>query len=298
MRFSDIRHIICGPENAGHVYIACAKGVYKSADSGLNWQLLSDYGLLERDIKFILISPDSVLYAATKSGVFRYLGARWHELPSGLISGGIRQIKLDNRGNLYAACRQGLFRLSAETPAGKINNSSVEMYFKDEPQINKVQEAAIGYADAASEKIKEWRKKAKMKAILPKLTVGLDNSSNSNYEIYTSATTHYVYEGPDDRSKGWDLTLSWDLSDLIWNSDQTSIDARSRLMVQLRDDVLDEVTKLYFERIRVKIELDNLSIEDRKKRFEKELKLQELTARLDGLTGGYFSQALKSKSGS
>ena len=60
-------------------------------------------------------------------------------------------------------------------------------------------------------------------------------------------------------------------------------------MVELRDDILDEVTKLYFERIRIKMELDNLSIEDRKKRFEKELKLQELTASLDGLTGGYFS---------
>lgn len=64
-------------------------------------------------------------------------------------------------------------------------------------------------------------------------------------------------------------------------------------MVQLRDDILDEVTKIYFERLRVKMELDNLSIEDRKKRFEKELKLQELTASLDAFTGGYFSQQIK-----
>jgi len=64
----------------------------------------------------------------------------------------------------------------------------------------------------------------------------------------------------------------------------------------LRGDILDEVTKLYFERLRVKVELDNLSIEDRKKRFEKELKLQELTASLDGLTGGYFSQHLTNSS--
>ena len=60
-------------------------------------------------------------------------------------------------------------------------------------------------------------------------------------------------------------------------------------MVELRDDILDEVTKLYFERIRVKMEINNLTIEDNRKRSEKELKLQELTASLDGLTGGYFS---------
>ena len=61
-------------------------------------------------------------------------------------------------------------------------------------------------------------------------------------------------------------------------------------MVELRDDILDEVTKLYFERIRVKAELDSLAIEDRKKRFDRELKIQELTASLDALTGGSFSQ--------
>jgi len=66
--------------------------------------------------------------------------------------------------------------------------------------------------------------------------------------------------------------------------------------VQLRDDILDEVTKLYFERLRVKNELDNLSLEDRKKRFEKELRLQELTAYLDALTGGYFSQQISNRS--
>jgi len=82
---------------------------------------------------------------------------------------------------------------------------------------------------------------------------------------------------------------------LIWNDDQTNIDVRSKLMVQLRDDILDEVTKLYFERIRLKMEINNLPIEDNKKRCEKELKLQELTASLDALTGGYFSQQLADK---
>ena len=46
------------------------------------------------------------------------------------------------------------------------------------------------------------------------------------------------------------------------------------------------------------MELDNLSIEDIKKRFERELTMRELTAMLDALTGGYFSQQLKLKTNS
>jgi hypothetical protein len=60
-------------------------------------------------------------------------------------------------------------------------------------------------------------------------------------------------------------------------------------MAELRDSILDEVTKTYFERQRVTMELESLAIGDNKKRREKELKLQELAASLDALTNGYFS---------
>jgi ABC-type phosphate transport system auxiliary subunit len=63
-------------------------------------------------------------------------------------------------------------------------------------------------------------------------------------------------------------------------------------MVELRDDILDQVNKLYFERLRVKSELDALGLEEKRKRLDKQLKLQELTASLDALTCGYYSSRL------
>lgn len=64
-------------------------------------------------------------------------------------------------------------------------------------------------------------------------------------------------------------------------------------MVQLRDDILDEVTSLYFQRRRLQIELLRSPASGIEERLEKELRLQELTADIDALTGGYLSERLE-----
>jgi len=293
-----INYIAIDGRNLNHIYLATSRGVYQSWDRAGIWDALSDYGLLDREARFLLVSYESVLYAVSGAGIFRYQQQRWFELSSGLAAQNINSLYLDRQANLYAAGQQGLFRANIAFSRDDCGNNATVLYCQDEPEISAVQNAAIKYAEVGPEKILRWRKECRMKAALPRLSIGIDRSKSTNYEIYTSATAKYAYEGPCDRTYGWDITLSWELGDLIWSDNQTSIDARSKQMVELRDDILDEVTRLYFERLRLKMELGNLSIEDRNRRLEKELKIKELTAMLDALTGGYFSQQLKTKTGS
>ncbi len=63
-------------------------------------------------------------------------------------------------------------------------------------------------------------------------------------------------------------------------------------MVQLRDDILGEVNRVFFERRRLKLELILEPPQGLKERLNKQLRLEELTAGLDALTGGYFSRRL------
>ena len=296
---SHLRYISIDPNNTNYLYLATSRGVYRSQDKGQNWESLSSFGLLNRDVRFILLSHKSDLYAITKSGIFEYKNERWQELSLGLVAEEINFLGLDNQGNIYAASDKGLFKASR----GDFNNDKqggiIDLYCKDEPKINEVQQAAIKYAEVEPEKIMRWRKQAARKALLPQVSIGIDRSTTDLWH-WESGSTAIGQSGDDLLRRGrdsidWDVTLSWNLGELIWNDDQTSIDVRSRLMVQLRDDILDEATKLYFERLRAKMELDNLSIEERKKRFEKELRLQELTASIDALTGGYFSAQIKTK---
>lgn len=292
-----IRYLCVDPNNPFTLYLATSRGVYMSPDCGKEWHSVSSFGLLARSVNFVLVGEDSAPYALTVTGVFKFNNNRWSELSFELSATGLRYLAQDKGGHLFVTCKQGIFR--SEQPFVSNQKNFVEDYFKDEPQIKEVQEAAIRYAEVDPEKIIHWRKKAEKRAYLPKLTTGIGNNVTDMWHWETGSSTK---SGDDILLQGnpafeWDVSLSWDLSEIIWSEAQTSIDVRSRLMVQLREDILDEVNKTYFERIRLKNELNNLPIEDRKKRFEKELRLKELTASLDGLTGGYFSSHLDNKSG-
>jgi hypothetical protein len=296
-RPSQVRYVTIDSNNPNCLYLASSKGIYQTNDQGTNWLAMTDYGLLQKEVSFLLVSDKSILYAATKSGVFIYRQDRWHELSLRLAAEEVRFLALDSQDNLYVACDQGLFRTKAASENQEVTSLPSD---KDEPSISEVQQAAIRYAEVQPEKIQQWRKLAAKKAWLPQVSMGVNRDTTDLWHWEGGSTTKSdddtLRRGRD--SIEWDMRLTWDLGEVIWNDDQTSIDVRSRLMVELRDDILDEVTKLYFERLRVKMEIDNLSIEDRKRRQEKELRLEELTAYLDGFTAGYFSAQLNTKSGS
>jgi photosystem II stability/assembly factor-like uncharacterized protein len=293
-KFSVIKFVAIDPRNSNRVYLALNSGVLASEDFGRTWRRLTDQGLLGKDIKAVSVSLNSRLYCVSGNGVFLFQENSWQDLSVRLVPGEINSLYLEGPSNLLVAASKGLFILKDEvlskTP-GLENSAKTELLI-DEPAIAAVQQAAMRFAEVEPEKIKNWRRLAAKKAWLPQMSLGFNRQTTDLWHWESGST---VKDGDDNLRKGhdsldWDISLSWDLGDIVWSEVQNSIDVRSRLSVQLRNDILDEVTKLYFERIRVKAELRDLDILEKKKRLEKELRIRELNAYLDGLTGGYFSR--------
>jgi len=250
---STIYHIIAQGE---HCYVASDEGLYVFSITTQSWKKL----------KTPRVKPVFYLYYSLASNTLYAAG-----------KGGVVGIDLHNR------------QYTPITSPDKIDPSLFRQLFAGEPTFSQLQSAAIQHTDTSPKKIKSWYAKAKYKALLPSVNVGVDHDWSDTYEIYTSASNNYSLRGPKDRSYGWDVTCSWDLSDFIWKDDYTQIDTRSRLMVELRNDVLDELRRIYFERQRLKLKLTLDPPEEKTKLYEECLRLQELTANLDALTGDYFS---------
>lgn len=291
VKTSQIRHIGVDPTESSRAYLATSNGVYLSQDQGSQWQAMTDYGLLSKDAEYLYISPDGRIFCLGPSGIFLFASGRWEELSLRLAGGKVYALAWDGQGYLYAGCAKGLFRAKLDTMVKDEPERRNNVYRQKIPDIADIQREAIKYAEVQPEKIKLWRKQAAAKAMLPHVSAGINRDTGDLWHWESGSSTRsgddVLIRGKD--SVGWDVTLTWDLSDLVFNDVQTSIDVRSKLMVELRDDILDEVTKLYFERVRVGMELEKLTFGDKKKE-EKELRLKELAAMLDGLTGGYFSR--------
>lgn len=297
--------IRCIAISDGRVYTAFLKEIVYSDDNSKTWMPFVCEGLAG-SINYILVSPkDGKLYCATSKGVFEYSTERsgWFELYKGMTKS-LNVNKLifaQDEKVLLAVTDKGLYAfetgdyLMDKYPDIENSVKTLKTVFDGEPTYKELQMAAIKHAEVSPEKIKAWRAGAQARALFPKVSVSLDRNRSDTYDIYTSATKDYVITGPDDTSDGWNLGLSWDIGNLIWSDDQTNIDVRSRLMVQLRNDILDDLRRVYYERKRLQFELMTNPPKDMNVKFEKELRLQELTQGIDDLTGNYFSEHIRKR---
>jgi hypothetical protein len=241
----------------------------------------------------ILAATDKKVFLRKKSSYF------WMPLLEVSDAGSISDMKVRKTGNgndrVLLAFSRRIYAYGSEFFYGPSIETERKVFREDlivGPDIRDVHKMAVEYAEVSPDKIKQWRAGAKWRGVLPRFAFKYDENYSDKVEFYKSATTTYMLEGPRDKRDSWGITLTWDLPDLIWNSSQTSIDVRSKLMVQLRDDILEDVTRLYFERKRLIEEMVYQDGTDKAKDYSRSSRIEELTAYIDAYTGGMFTRAL------
>jgi hypothetical protein len=109
-------------------------------------------------------------------------------------------------------------------------------------------------------------------------------------EAVTGGALWSLVDRDRDRAEDYDIgvTFSWDLGDLAYHPEAIDVSREAREVIELRDDVLDEITQLYFERRRVLAQLQALSDPADADRLR--LRADELAAGIDAWTGGWFGR--------
>lgn len=304
----QVRTIIVTNDPFPAVAIGTQNGVFVSEDEGNHWERLPLSGLQNTNVSDLAYSQkENSFFAATEKGVYAYdrNGKHWKELREGLPFVQVSRLVLVSGEPeiLYAATSKGVYQIKIDTglnhpefmqpfPDGQWHLARV--LFRNEPTIGVIQQQAIRYANVSNWKTRRWQWASRLRALVPSLSIGKKFSRNDNIDIDRGGTNNpdTFIIGPPDTTRSLDFGLNWDLSDMIWNSYQTSIDSREKLMVELRDDILSEATRLYFERRRAQAEFILRPPTDPLERANQLLRIDELTSSLDALTGGYLTKEL------
>lgn len=185
------------------------------------------------------------------------------------------------------------------------NPTDVLSEFRGEPSVQDVQRWAESYAHTSPELVDRWLRQSRLFGALPdRALIKAQNSSDYDIGYKYNPTDGLVdgsgepmYDYLTDAGKGQDLTISgelrWKLSSLVMSSERIRVISEVQDVVKLRDKVLDEVTTTYFERRRLQVEMLLNPKADLRGQVIDELRLMELTANVDALTGGQFSANAK-----
>ena len=170
--------------------------------------------------------------------------------------------------------------------------------FKHEPTVREVQRAAARHARVNPGAYSHWLAASGWAHVLPERVKGeLQHLSRDEKDVRTTSSTNSLSEllALDDHLR-LELEVQWDLSKLIFNPDKLKASKEISNLVELREDILTTVNKLYFSRRRVQVEQILNPPQNLRHAVNVSLNIKSLTADIDALTGGWFSRQIRRRS--
>ncbi len=164
--------------------------------------------------------------------------------------------------------------------------------FPGEPSIQQVQEQAIHYASMNPERVASWLSRIRYAPWLPHLDAGINRVLDRGLSVRERTGDPNTFYTKD--SANWELKAraEWKLNDLIFDPAELHAARESVRISQQRNRIVERVTESYFERRRVQLEQKLNPPSEPSAMTDLVLQESQLTADIDGLTGGWFSHQL------
>ena len=319
------------PDNEKNLWTACGSGVYKSLDRGKSWENKSNGIGKNADGfqgAFYLFESDGILYAATESGIYSFNREKdfWENLTSGIrTKESTKNVYwLDSfEDSFYAATDEGLFVLgelkqeAGNTKHEEQNDVSVlkgkiQAGFTNlnelEPSVREVQKQALKFSSLpTTNDYKRYRLQARLRNLVPRLGVDLNTTGvSTNYfqsdkgistdvslknDFNAGKTLRYQHDGKAFKQ----LSVLWNTDQFIYDDEIRYILNQARLTANIKENLLDDVTRIYFQRRRLQLENLNSPPKDEIDKLSTDLQIAELTGQLDSRTGGWFTKEIEKR---
>ena len=166
--------------------------------------------------------------------------------------------------------------------------------FSHEPSVRSLQKAAMNHSMVSPGRLRSLLGRARHSGWLPEFRFRYNrNVDDDRSTAFPTDTNPILTTQSTDLDHRFEFRFTWSLDELIFNKNEANLYRDLRRLIELREDLLKEVTRLYFARRRMQVDMQLLPPRNLLARVRAELRLQELTANMDAVTGGYLSRRLK-----
>src|SRR5262245_25150508 len=172
-----------------------------------------------------------------------------------------------------------------------------------DPPVDALRAAASALALTEPERARSLVVRARLAGWLPELRGRVDRrlARAESVDLGSSATGTLAPVGIDsDNDVRYELRASWDLAKLVFNPDEIGAHFQALRTADARREIESLVIRLYFDRRRLKAELaaadapaTGMSLSGTRL----ELRVEEIEAELDALTGGAFTRLSRRRDG-
>jgi hypothetical protein len=172
-----------------------------------------------------------------------------------------------------------------ERPATAATVRRLLARFDHEPSVDVLCRAAARTAQVHPELAASWLRRVGKAASLPTLRLRLERGVGQ----YLWLTALESYDQTKTRSGDdwvYEVGLTWRLDRLIFDVDELRAGREARRLAALRNEIQAQVIRLYFERRRLQVEELLDRADDLGAALRRGLRIRELGAMLDVLTGG------------
>ena len=182
----------------------------------------------------------------------------------------------------------------------------LKLIFSLEPTIQETQAKALRFSGIPSGmQFGAYKRQARLRNVLPQIDTSFDNSDYALNSLETRGSDQYdsadssINSSLDKNRKAamdnefnTGFRFTWHLDRLIYDPEIIDIVNSARVSANIRENLLTELTQIYFQRKNL---LSELMSNPFSRTMTQKFKLQELTADIDARTGGWYSLALRSR---
>ena len=318
---TTINHIAVDRLQPETLYLATSDGVLVSQNGGTSFTALSRIGLRDQDILWVDASGLDLLLG-TRNGFHASSdgGSSWQSLTEGMPATVVRQVVRDTHGRVWAAADGGIFQLlrRADLTLDAAQVRQIREGWDQQPSLAQTIEATLEHYGLADLAPQSWARRIWWSRFAPVLTLRYQAKWRRNEEETFVPGVGGVPRATEfnvDRDEGdeFRVLLTWDLLDLVETGrlsearvaserlpggitvEVYSADPRDsasgiiQSLVETRTELMERVISVYYRHREVTIRMSEGGATTLARRINDIIELEELTARLDLMTGGFFS---------